>query len=139
MNNYMAQFFSFSGRIDRRNFLFGVLVAFTLFVAIFAIRQILSFLPNPESGLVDHLYFFLMSSLKVFSIITLLSFITRRYHDMNFSGWWMSVTFIAQVLLFFVLRNWRIGWFLIGRMLGFCAPLLLCFTKPGTKGKNRYG
>jgi uncharacterized membrane protein YhaH (DUF805 family) len=139
MNKYMPQYFSFSGRADRRHFVFGLFFAMALFLAIFVLHDIFSLLPSFEGGIAGTLYFLLMSSLKVFSVISLLSFITRRYHDMNFSGWWMSLTFIAQVVLFFLLRNWRVGWLLLGRILGVFSPLLLCFTKAGTKGKNRYG
>lgn len=109
----IKKFFSFNGRVCRKNFLIRILI----------LMVILLFVRNMEESLLLDLYYGNVDSIYLLYIIYIIQFIfsisslslhIRRWHDLDKSG-------------FYILSHI------------FLIPILYCAFKKGTSGINKYG
>jgi uncharacterized membrane protein YhaH (DUF805 family) len=136
-------FFSFSGRIRRRYFLPGAILALSLYGMVFALR---AFMTSSRAILGSNilgtatvqLSYLLMCLSRVVSGVSFFSFHVRRLHDMNRSGWWAGLICLWEVWLFFFFpESWS---FSTPEYLSLILlPIVIFVLIPPTTGKNRYG
>ncbi len=109
-----VKFFSFSGRLGRVRFICYYLLAYLLVVMASMVVGMLVGLSRSVSTLWDGVFIVLFIPF----FVILLSFVVRRLHDFDWSGW--------SVLLFLI------------PVVNFIFMLVLLFM-PGTAGNNRFG
>ena len=116
-------YFSFSGRLNRKPFIFRSIVA-TLIPILLAISLFFVFAGGFRPGMeYQHrdllwLHVLLHSLLVIMAIVAGFSLGVRRCHDLDKSGWWLLLGIIPYI---------NVMWGLY----------LMC--KRGTIGRNRYG
>ena len=157
IKNTVTNSFNFSGRANRRDFWFWLLLA-TLIIALCnyidgtIIAPARGFLPN-EDGAGQPL----TTGAFVLLALPTLSVMVRRLHDRDWSGWWTLLGIVPLIIFYFF--DSIILWIVDSGMLTFeenyevlellftysTAPLaiaalllILCALK-GTKGPNRCG
>ena len=116
-------YFTFSGRLNRKPFLFRSIAA-TVIPVLLAIALFFvfagGFRPNMEYQHKDlmWLHVFLHSLLIILAIVSGFSLGVRRCHDLDKGGWWLLLGMVPYI---------NVAWGLY----------LIC--KRGTVGKNSYG
>ena len=133
----------FSGRASRKEY--WMFVLFNLIVVIL-LSLVLSFLGVPKIGqnVISNIY-----SLGI--IIPSLAVLTRRYHDIGRSGWWMllnigCVLFIIPAMILGIMFTFSgsaagslvMGIFLLLGLACAITSLVFCVTK-SQAGSNKYG
>lgn len=105
----------YGGRLNRRNFITGLILIFVIFyVSLFAIGFVLGLTGMHNDSISGILY--LISF--IFLIIFGFSIAIRRLHDMGYSGWYTIACYIP--------------------LIGFIFSLMMIFQE-GKKEKNKYG
>jgi uncharacterized membrane protein YhaH (DUF805 family) len=108
--------FSFKGRIPRRQFWGGSLIAGLILIVPMLLMSVLE---NSESGAVQAVSGIVMLILFVIYFWAALAIQTKRWHDRDKSGWWFFIAFVP----------------IIGGIWSFIETGCL----RGTEGPNRYG
>ncbi len=120
-----VKFFGFSGRIGRIRYLayltisyFIVLLAVGIFAGVMGGMSAAVGGESPAAGALGGVFVLLAGVLYIGMFVLFLSFLIRRLHDIDWSGW-------ACLLMFIPIVNMIMG-------------LVIVFM-PGTKGANRFG
>jgi uncharacterized membrane protein YhaH (DUF805 family) len=127
---------STNGRLGRMRFM-----AWNMVLGLFGVILILFMTKAIEPNSKAILVFFVMSFVVWFGIS--LSFIVRRLHDMNMSGWWVSIMVVLNIVIAYNMQpdSVNLSSYVNGMMVFFLAQFLfwafLCI-KPGDAGENDY-
>lgn len=113
MTLFGYRLFDYSGRMNRKPYIMGVLTFFVIFGAIQAILAALSAVP-----VIGSLAMILFMALPALSTVISVCWSVRRLHDLNRSGWYLLLGFIP--------------------VINFVLVICLVFMK-GTAGYNDYG
>ena len=118
LKNIYQQYFSFSGRIGRKDFCIRVIPVYLVtFLGIFSLFEPI----NPRVG-IDYSSYIPLAFILWFGLWFLYANINRRFHDIGKSGTWTTIMFFcSKITLVFILFN-----------------LYLLYTK-GSPETNKYG
>ena len=125
-------YFSFKGRTRRRSFLFGVLTPFIIISLIIAC-VFAYFVANPDAP-----YHFpepmigtiAIALVGIASIWIHAAICVKRLHDMNLTGWWYLLYYLAVALSVYLTQ--KAG-------LVFLLSIIVLSLRRGTQGPNRFG
>ncbi len=109
--NFWQLFFSFNGRIGRQTFWAKCMLP--IFV-VFIVKIYTEFLMFRRFGITSDRFLIL----QLFLVWPLLAIHTKRWHDLDKSGWWILTFFIPILNIWHMLANW---------------------FSTGTEGSNRFG
>jgi uncharacterized membrane protein YhaH (DUF805 family) len=117
--------FSFVGRMNRQEYIKRFLISIVLgFIFGFGF----GFFGATNSDILSTLCLLILFFVLIYSLAAM----AKRYHDLNFSGWFCVIQWLLA--LFFN----SIGSSLLSAMLDLIVIVPLCFIK-GTVGDNKYG
>ena len=123
--------FSFRGRINRRQWWFGILASYLLvfIIGIFSVAVYIDL----ETELSIDLQSILGGLIWIPSLWILLALHTKRHHDRNRPGWWTIIAMVCAIPTGILFK-------IIG-LHGIIVILWIVFfgCLPGDAGKNRYG
>ncbi len=125
-------YFKFSGRASRSEYWF-----FIMWYLVFMFAPLLvvaSIAPSSESLLVGICGLMLIYAL--ISIIPLLAVTVRRFHDRNYSAWWVLGWIVASAVCSAFAEMGGIFTLL---SLAVTIAYVVFVSQPGTKGDNRFG
>ena len=135
-NSLTKKYFQFSGRTNRREY-----IVFTIFF--FFLFEFLTLFPSKDYSNINknsiifseiELCVYILLFFILFSIIPSISITVRRLHDLNYSGWWVWLICLLNILIFIFFERYTFLFGYIGYIID--APL---FIFRGNNGANRYG
>ena len=132
INTCFKKFIIFNGRANRSEYWYWRLFELFVVYASFRLDQIIF---EKSSGSFSLFVFFI-------TFLPGISVSIRRLHDVDKSGWWLLMPFLAMFFFFFtkvtnmsiILTNYAVILSVVSFLI-----LLFWFISPGTKGKNRFG
>jgi len=148
MKAFFESLITFSGRVGRLRYFLGTLLVPLATVIIFLLMCggvnvfIEHFSSKTLTAAIGLLIIPITLALLFLYVVSPLSFVVRRFHDLNFSGWWllavwawMGAIIVTVGVLF---DDNHTAWVLPFYFLAMVPGLILLF-KRGTKGDNKYG
>jgi uncharacterized membrane protein YhaH (DUF805 family) len=143
MNDTIGKFFNFQGRIGRLTyFLYTIVLVASIFVlCLLAMIPLLYCAVNDQRpyALVFVFTIGAICSIGIAGLVSSLSIIFRRLHDLNLSGCWIFAIWVWSLVVAFV--NYQLfgstGNFFF-KLLCYLPSVILLFIK-GTNGPNTYG
>jgi uncharacterized membrane protein YhaH (DUF805 family) len=135
------KYIDFKGRASRSEFWW-----FNLFVIIVQLPVIYLEMSYDFNGADSRIDLLSIVSCVLYAVlmIPIISVSVRRMHDLNRSGWWSIIGYLAAVLNIFNSESWALVNFMLYFSLAIvCLVLAIVFlvwcSKRGTAGPNRFG
>lgn len=129
LNNILAFFFDYKGRLNRQRYMIGLFLLFVFPMAFFSLYFLFLkvffaiFGEGATYGLIILVYLFVPVWLILFVSGIILQI--KRLHDMNYSGFWVLINLADFIPL-------------VGTLILLAFAIVL-FCKKGTTGANDYG
>jgi len=106
MKEKICSLFSFSGRASRLQYFFGaVITPIVLFIVVGLLGGLTDQINAIQTPFIAYacalLYLIVVFGLLLSAIIIPISFLVRRLHDLDHSGWWFFLSFGLGIALLF--------------------------------------
>ena len=144
MKEFMKRWCSFSGRCRRLRYFLCAILAPTItliagIVLLFIIFGILGLLGVQTNRLLVEVAVNLLFAIwTLFFLVSGLSFVVRRLHDINLSGWWILLPVVIQLFVALFFPQFFDGSSRLVQLFSFW-PAIFLLCMPGTNDKNNYG
>ena len=126
MEKIKELYFTFSGRIDRGQFILGQLGLIALIVVFTVLMGVMAAVPfgahsqgqDMDFNITAIIIMLITFIAMIASFIGSVALHIKRFHDIDMSGWWTLLAYLPYI--------------------GLLVSLIICFI-PGTPGENRFG